>query len=358
MYAPMDIIWTRIKIRIRKDYYNISQIVLRTLAVTLTVILAIAVPDLELLIGLVGAIFFSTLGLLIPVAVETVHKWEQVGSDGEPSETNGANPRSSSTPQLSLLNNMESLLTRLLATPQPPAAIVSTPQIAQLIQFDPDDADADIENVTQLLVYNFIRRELNANVIKDRPQLFRVLRGVSLKRRSEAGEGYDSEVKRARHDDTKFTGRCHWCGKTGHKQIECRMRQDNFRNPRSETSESTRTSEKRPAAAVTCYTCKKVGHTSNRCPDKNVEAAVKEVNTCGHKASRGSLETSTEEHSHLDDRDGDMNYTDSQSLRSDTLTAGTETVSLGSNTLTAGSDTLSVYSDQWADFSEHEQDAS
>lgn len=40
-------------------------------------ILAIAVPDLELLIGLVGAIFFSTLGLLIPVVVETVHKWER-----------------------------------------------------------------------------------------------------------------------------------------------------------------------------------------------------------------------------------------------------------------------------------------
>lgn len=77
MYAPMDIIWTRIKIRIRKDYHNISQIVLRTLGVTLTVILAIAVPDLELLIGLVGAIFFSTLGLLIPVVVETVHKWER-----------------------------------------------------------------------------------------------------------------------------------------------------------------------------------------------------------------------------------------------------------------------------------------
>lgn len=36
-----------------------------------------AVPDLQLLIGLVGAIFFSTLGLLIPVAVQTVHKWER-----------------------------------------------------------------------------------------------------------------------------------------------------------------------------------------------------------------------------------------------------------------------------------------
>lgn len=42
-----------------------------------SVVLAVAVPDLELLIGLVGAIFFSTLGLLIPVVVQTVHKWER-----------------------------------------------------------------------------------------------------------------------------------------------------------------------------------------------------------------------------------------------------------------------------------------
>ncbi|XP_063892789.1 proton-coupled amino acid transporter-like protein pathetic [Helicoverpa armigera] len=77
MYAPMDIIWTRIKCRISKNYFNISQITLRTLSVTLTVVLAVAVPDLELLIGLVGAIFFSTLGLLIPVVVQTVHLWEK-----------------------------------------------------------------------------------------------------------------------------------------------------------------------------------------------------------------------------------------------------------------------------------------
>ncbi|XP_026745621.1 proton-coupled amino acid transporter-like protein CG1139 [Trichoplusia ni] len=77
MYAPMDIIWTRMKSRVRKDYHNTSQIVLRTVSVVLTVVLAVAVPDLELLIGLVGAIFFSTLGLLIPVVVQTVHKWER-----------------------------------------------------------------------------------------------------------------------------------------------------------------------------------------------------------------------------------------------------------------------------------------
>ncbi|XP_030031989.2 proton-coupled amino acid transporter-like protein CG1139 isoform X1 [Manduca sexta] len=77
MYAPMDIIWTRLRGNFSKRYHNVSQIGMRTISVILTVVLAAAVPDLELLIGLVGAIFFSTLGLLIPVVVETVHKWHR-----------------------------------------------------------------------------------------------------------------------------------------------------------------------------------------------------------------------------------------------------------------------------------------
>ncbi|OWR51959.1 amino acid transporter [Danaus plexippus plexippus] len=77
MYAPMDILWLRMKERISQKYHNLGQIILRTVSVTITVVLAVAVPDLELLIGLVGAIFFSTLGLLIPIVVQTVHKWER-----------------------------------------------------------------------------------------------------------------------------------------------------------------------------------------------------------------------------------------------------------------------------------------
>ncbi|KPJ19770.1 Proton-coupled amino acid transporter 4 [Papilio machaon] len=77
MYAPMDIIWTRIKDSMKQKFHNTGQIILRTISVALTVILAVAVPDLELLIGLVGAIFFSTLGLFIPIVVETVHKWDR-----------------------------------------------------------------------------------------------------------------------------------------------------------------------------------------------------------------------------------------------------------------------------------------
>ncbi|XP_045764127.1 proton-coupled amino acid transporter-like protein CG1139 [Maniola jurtina] len=77
MYAPMDIMWSRLKERFSARFHNEGQIVMRTLSVTVTVVLAAAVPDLELLIGLVGAAFFSTLGLFIPLIVQTVHKWDR-----------------------------------------------------------------------------------------------------------------------------------------------------------------------------------------------------------------------------------------------------------------------------------------
>ncbi|KAJ0179147.1 hypothetical protein K1T71_004859 [Dendrolimus kikuchii] len=77
MYAPMDIIWTRLSNNVSPRYHNVSQIALRTVSVAFTVTLAVVVPDLELLIGLVGAIFFSTLGLLIPAVVQTVHRWDR-----------------------------------------------------------------------------------------------------------------------------------------------------------------------------------------------------------------------------------------------------------------------------------------
>ncbi|XP_041972910.1 proton-coupled amino acid transporter-like protein pathetic [Aricia agestis] len=77
MYAPMDIMWSRLQGRLGQSYWNWAQVAMRTLSVVLTVVLAAAVPDLELLIGLVGAIFFSTLGLLIPVVVQTVHQWDR-----------------------------------------------------------------------------------------------------------------------------------------------------------------------------------------------------------------------------------------------------------------------------------------
>lgn len=74
-YVPMDILWRKIHDKIPKDKHNFSQIAIRTGIMILMGGIALAVPDLEPFIGLVGAVFFSSLGLLVPCVVETVFLW-------------------------------------------------------------------------------------------------------------------------------------------------------------------------------------------------------------------------------------------------------------------------------------------
>lgn len=77
MYVPNDITWRKIiSPNISESYHNIVQIVFRSVAVLFTVSVAALVPDLEPIIGLVGSICFSTLGLFIPAVIETVLCWE------------------------------------------------------------------------------------------------------------------------------------------------------------------------------------------------------------------------------------------------------------------------------------------
>nr|XP_019555078.2 proton-coupled amino acid transporter-like protein pathetic [Aedes albopictus] len=74
-YVPMDILWRKIHDKIPKDKHNFSQIAIRTGIMILMGGIALAVPNLEPFIGLVGAVFFSSLGLLVPCVVETVFLW-------------------------------------------------------------------------------------------------------------------------------------------------------------------------------------------------------------------------------------------------------------------------------------------
>ncbi|KAJ0179144.1 hypothetical protein K1T71_004856 [Dendrolimus kikuchii] len=76
-YVPMEMIWRQIHTKISVRYHNITQITIRTVAVVGSVAIAAAFPDLELFISLCGAIFLSTLGLLTPAIVDTVHKWDR-----------------------------------------------------------------------------------------------------------------------------------------------------------------------------------------------------------------------------------------------------------------------------------------
>lgn len=78
-YIPMDILWKTVQSKISKEKHNIAQIGIRSGIILVLAVLAIAVPDLEPFIALVGAVFFSTLGLLVPAITEQLYLWPETG---------------------------------------------------------------------------------------------------------------------------------------------------------------------------------------------------------------------------------------------------------------------------------------
>lgn len=74
-YVPNDILWRKISHRFDEKNHNISQICLRTGIILISGGIAAAIPDLEPFISLVGAVFFSLLGIFVPSFVETVYLW-------------------------------------------------------------------------------------------------------------------------------------------------------------------------------------------------------------------------------------------------------------------------------------------
>uniref|UniRef100_A0A6P7FCW6 Proton-coupled amino acid transporter-like protein pathetic isoform X1 n=2 Tax=Diabrotica virgifera virgifera TaxID=50390 RepID=A0A6P7FCW6_DIAVI len=79
-YVPIDITWRRIKPYVSKEKENLVQIVWRTLTVTFIVGVAAAAGDnLGPLIDLMGAVFFSTLGLFVPSLLDIIVNWKNWG---------------------------------------------------------------------------------------------------------------------------------------------------------------------------------------------------------------------------------------------------------------------------------------
>lgn len=71
-YIPMEILMRKLENRIAKHIRNVSEIGIRTGIMILMAVLAIIVPDLEPFISLVGAVFFGSLGILVPAFIEIV----------------------------------------------------------------------------------------------------------------------------------------------------------------------------------------------------------------------------------------------------------------------------------------------
>ncbi|XP_072765915.1 proton-coupled amino acid transporter-like protein pathetic [Anoplolepis gracilipes] len=75
-FVPLEIIWNSIKHMFSHKYAVIGETMMRIGMVMITVIVAVLVPKLDPFISLVGAIFFSILGISIPAVIETISCWE------------------------------------------------------------------------------------------------------------------------------------------------------------------------------------------------------------------------------------------------------------------------------------------
>ncbi|XP_022818733.1 uncharacterized protein LOC111351166 [Spodoptera litura] len=143
---------------------------------------------------------------------------------------------------------------------------------------------------------DFIRRELQSCNVSTRAQLLRVLNGISLKRKYEGQDSYESGAKRSRYNETRFSGTCHWCGISGHRAVDCRKRREApvTRATSKTTEQSVKTQvQSRP---VVCYVCGQQGHVASVCPDRKVNKetpAVREVHLCERRPATGIFTTST-----------------------------------------------------------------
>ncbi|ALC42096.1 CG8785 [Drosophila busckii] len=74
-YVPNEVLWRKIQHKFSPEKHNIVQILLRTGIILVSGGVAAAIPNLEPFISLVGAVFFSLLGIFVPSFIETVYLW-------------------------------------------------------------------------------------------------------------------------------------------------------------------------------------------------------------------------------------------------------------------------------------------
>ncbi|KAK3931407.1 Proton-coupled amino acid transporter-like protein pathetic [Frankliniella fusca] len=77
MYVAIGIMWDVLEPHVSSAWHASAQVAMRVLMVVGTIVVALAVPNLGPVISLIGALFFSTLGLFIPAVVELATRWQE-----------------------------------------------------------------------------------------------------------------------------------------------------------------------------------------------------------------------------------------------------------------------------------------
>lgn len=74
-FVCVEIMWNSIKDRYTKRP-DLADYIMRTILVTLCVLLAVAVPTISPFMGVIGSFCFSLLGLIAPAFIEIITFWD------------------------------------------------------------------------------------------------------------------------------------------------------------------------------------------------------------------------------------------------------------------------------------------
>ncbi|XP_055629907.1 proton-coupled amino acid transporter-like protein pathetic isoform X2 [Toxorhynchites rutilus septentrionalis] len=74
-YVPMEILMRKLEHKIPPRKHNLAQVCFRLSIVVAMTILALTIPELEPFIGFVGSIGSATMGLMIPIVLDTIFRW-------------------------------------------------------------------------------------------------------------------------------------------------------------------------------------------------------------------------------------------------------------------------------------------
>jgi len=127
--------------------------------------------------------------------------------------------------------------------------------------------------------------------VRTRSELQTELKAFTFNKRKKSlqEETAASDLKRQKFSTIK----CHYCGKWGHKMVECRARQQQ-NLPTRAAERSGRVFGQQQQSNLTCYTCGEVGHISTHCSKPKMDKfkdthQVKRVQLCEVDVPKGEM---------------------------------------------------------------------